>query len=57
MHQGARQIAQKLGKQKVFEINGLRHCDKSVTVKSGLRALSGGLVEFSTRAGIGFADG
>jgi hypothetical protein len=40
----------------VFEINGLRHCDKCVTVKSGLRPLTGGLVEFSTRAGIGFAD-
>jgi hypothetical protein len=56
MHQGAGQIAEILGNKTLFRINGLRHYDKCMTVKSGLRALAGGLVEFSTRAGIGFAD-
>jgi hypothetical protein len=40
----------------VFKINGLYVCDGRVTGNIGLHALSGAVVEFSTRAGKGFAD-
>jgi hypothetical protein len=39
----------------LFKINELRTDDKRVTGKTGRHALFGAVVEFSTRAGIGFA--
>jgi len=40
----------------LFKINELDVHDRPVTGKIGLQALSGAVVEFSTRAGIGFGD-
>ncbi|MBC7482004.1 MAG: hypothetical protein H7337_08935 [Rhizobacter sp.] len=51
-----RQIAQSLSTQKLLKINELDICDGPVTGKIGLQALSGAVVEFSTRTGIGFGD-
>jgi hypothetical protein len=40
----------------LFKINELDVCDGLVTGKIGLQALSGAVVEFRVRAGIGFGD-
>jgi hypothetical protein len=51
------QIAQNLGKEKPLKINSLHDCESAVTAKTPRCALSGALVEFSTRMGAGFARG
>jgi hypothetical protein len=43
--------------KKSLQINRLHDCESRVTSKTSRRALSGGLVEFSTRAVAGFARG
>jgi hypothetical protein len=43
--------------KKSLQINRLHDCESRVTSKTARWALSGGLVEFSTRAIAGFARG
>jgi hypothetical protein len=50
-------IAQRIGMTKAIKINDLHEDDKRVTPFVPRRALWGGLVEFSARAGAGFAHG
>jgi hypothetical protein len=45
-----------LSSEKPLKINTLHHDDNAVTGKMPDPPLSGAVVEFSTRAGIGFAD-
>jgi hypothetical protein len=54
---GSGQIAQTLSRQKALKINSLHVYDGHVTGNMELRAMCGALVEFPTRAGIGFAGG
>lgn len=53
---GLRQIAQKLSSENSLKINTLYQHDSAVTGNMPNSAMSGAVVEFSARAGIGFAD-
>jgi hypothetical protein len=55
--QGLEQIAPKLGSQILFKIKDLYEYVRIVKRTPGRAALSGAVVEFSARAGIGFAGG
>jgi hypothetical protein len=55
--QGLEQIASKLGSRILFKIKELYECDGIVKHTPRFAALSGAVVEFSARTGIGFAGG